>query len=185
MTSRDWLIGRDRGSEASERIYAAAAELIARDGFDKFSIDALARKIHCSPATIYRHAGGKAAIREVVLTLFSARIVELVRSSIDDLDGTDRIVTAIVVSLERIRSDPLGPMMMHAMMNKHEGEWLIESTIVEGLAQQMLGRPMREPAAAQWLVRVVFALWRWPIKDPDTEYDMIRQFIAPGFSKSI
>ena len=30
MPRHDWLVGRDRQSEAAERIYAAAADLIAR-----------------------------------------------------------------------------------------------------------------------------------------------------------
>ena len=36
----DWLIGRDRHAEAAERIYAAAAELMSRNGYDGFTIDA-------------------------------------------------------------------------------------------------------------------------------------------------
>ncbi|WP_040748841.1 TetR/AcrR family transcriptional regulator [Nocardia transvalensis] len=185
MASKDWLIGRDRSAAASHRIYAAAAELIARDGFDKFTIDALAAKIHCSPATIYRHAGGKAAIREAVLGIFSARVVNLVRDSIRDLDGPERVVTAVIVALQRIRSDPLGPMMMNSIMSKHEGEWLVESSAVEGLADEMIGRPLRDPSAAQWLIRVVFMLWRWPVKDPEAECRMIRTFLAPGFADGI
>ena len=66
MPTSDWLIGRDRRSEGAERIYAAAADLMAREGYDAFSIDALAALVHCSPATIYRHVGGKTAIRDRV-----------------------------------------------------------------------------------------------------------------------
>ena len=42
MARNDWLIGGDRRSEAAERIYAAATDLVSRTGFENFSIEALA-----------------------------------------------------------------------------------------------------------------------------------------------
>ncbi|MFE9326588.1 TetR/AcrR family transcriptional regulator [Nocardia sp. NPDC052278] len=183
MVSGDWLIGRDRGAVASERIYAAAAELIARDGYDRFTIDALAAKIHCSPATIYRHAGGKAVIREAVLAMFAARVVDGVRESIRDLDGGDRIVTAVVVALRRIRSDPLGPIMMSGVRDGRGGS-LVTSPVVEALAAEMIGAQRSNPAAAQWLVRVVMALWCWPVPDPELEERMVREFLGPVLAGS-
>ena len=60
MARSDWLVGGDRRTAAAERIYAAATDLIARDGMDAFDIDTLAARVHCSRATIYRYAGGKA-----------------------------------------------------------------------------------------------------------------------------
>lgn len=42
MARDDWLVGRDRRSAAAERIYASAADLIARRGYDGFTIEALA-----------------------------------------------------------------------------------------------------------------------------------------------
>ena len=72
---QDWLVGRDRREVAAERIYAAAADLIARRGLEALTIESLAAAVHCSPATIYRHAGGKAVILDGVLVRVSARIV--------------------------------------------------------------------------------------------------------------
>ena len=82
MARSDWLVGGDRGAAAAERIYAAATDVIARDGFEAFDIDALAARVHCSRATIYRHAGGKAEIRDAVLVRAAARIVETVRRAV-------------------------------------------------------------------------------------------------------
>ncbi|MBO0854222.1 MAG: helix-turn-helix transcriptional regulator [Nocardia sp.] len=182
MSTTDWLIGRDRQAAAADRIYAAAAELIARDGLDAFTIEALAAKIHCSPATIYRHAGGKSAIREAVIRIISARIVELVLDSIRTLEGPDRVVTAVAVALQRIRAHPLGPMMISAIRSGRNGEWVTESAIVERLAEEIIGDPQPDSAAAQWLLRVVLALWCWPVKDPDVEYQMLKNFLGPAFS---
>ena len=63
----DWLIGADRRTAAAERIYSAAAVLMGRGGIDEVDIDALAAAVHCSRATVYRHAGSKAQIRDAVL----------------------------------------------------------------------------------------------------------------------
>src|ERR1700685_102883 len=105
MTRTDWMIGGARRTEAAERIYAAATDLVSRTGFENFSIDALAAVVHCAPATIYRNTGGKKAILEAVTLRVSARIVEAVRLEIVNLEGSDRVVTAIAVALARIRAE--------------------------------------------------------------------------------
>ena len=48
-------------------------------GLDAFDVDSLAARVHCSRATIYRHVGGKAEIRDAVLVRAAARIVATVR----------------------------------------------------------------------------------------------------------
>lgn len=42
MPYNDWLLGQDRRTEASKRIYAAAADLISQVGYNAFTIEALA-----------------------------------------------------------------------------------------------------------------------------------------------
>lgn len=174
----DWLVGKDRHAEARERILTAASELVSRQGFEAFTIDALAARVHCSPATIYRHAGGKAAIREAVAVRASARIVETVRDAIKGLDGRDRVVMAVAVALRRIRSEPLGPWMMGAIRPDHDGEWLTESPMVSHVAKEIIGRADLE--AAQWLIRITMALWYWPVKDPEAEYQLVKRFVGPS-----
>src|SRR6516162_2232207 len=126
MPRHDWLVGRDRGSEAAERIYDAAADLIARRGYDAFTIDALAARVHCSPATIYRHAGGKAAIRDAVVAIQAMRIVDTARQAIKDLKGPDRVVTATIVALQRLQSDPL-VQLMRSVHTTPVSEWITSS----------------------------------------------------------
>lgn len=180
MVRQDWLVGTDRRAEAAERIYAAAAEMISRHGFEAFSIDALAAKVHCSPATIYRNVGGKSVIMEGVMHRMSVRIVERVKSAIDDLDGAERVEKAIVVALDHIRAEPLGPLIMGAIRPDHDTGWLTSSALVAGLAEEMLGRT--DPIAAQWLVRVTLALWFWPVKNRDDEHAIVARFIGPCFA---
>jgi len=180
MPRDDWLVGRDRRSEAAERIYAAAAELISRHGYEAFTIEALAAKVHCSPATIYRHAGGKAAIRDVVVAIQSARIVDTVRDAIKDLTGPDRVVTATVVALQRLQSDPL-VQLMRSVHTTPVSEWITSSPVVTGLAAEMLGQDNDDPLAAQWLIRVFLALWCWPLKDPAAERTMVQRFLGSRY----
>jgi AcrR family transcriptional regulator len=177
MPGDDWLVGRDRRSEAAERIYTAAADLITRQGYDEFTIEALAARVHCSPATIYRHAGGKAAIRDAVVAIQAARIVDATREAIKDLQGPDRVVTATIIALQRMRSDPLAQ-LMRSMHAASASEWIPASPIVTGLAAEMLGDDDADPLAAQWLIRVFLALWSWPLTDPVAERAAVERFLG-------
>ncbi len=177
MTYEDWLVG-DRHAEAAERIYAAATELIVRDGIDAFDLAALQAHVHCSRATIYRHAGGKAQIRDAVLARGAERIIEVVRASVDGLTGQERVVTAVVVALERIRADPLGRLMIGSVRNAGEMAWIGKSPVPTKLATELTGIA-DDPAAGQWIVRVVLSLLIWPVDDHAAEREMIRRFLMP------
>ena len=183
MARNDWMIGGDRRTEAAERIYAAATDLVSRTGFENFSIDALAAAVHCAPSTIYRNAGGKKAILEAVTMRMSARIVEAVRVAIKKLQGTDRVATAIAVALDRIRAEPLGPLIMGSIQPNHDGDWLTDSPGVAELAEEIIGAD--DPLAAQWLIRVTLALWYWPLKVRVAEHEVLQRFLGPStFLKS-
>jgi AcrR family transcriptional regulator len=182
MPRDDWLVGRDRRSEATERIYTAAAEIISRQGYEGFTIEALAARVHCSPATIYRHAGGKAAIRDAVVAIQAARIVDATREAIKDLAGPDRVVTATIIALQRLRSDPLAQ-VMRSIHTTPVSEWITSSPTVTGLAAEMLGHD-RDPLAAQWLIRVFLALWCWPLKDPAAERALVYRFLASSYTSA-
>jgi AcrR family transcriptional regulator len=181
MATDDWLVGRDRHGEAADRIYAAAADLMSRRGYDAFSIDALAATVHCSPATIYRHTGGKIAIRDAVMALQAGRILDSVREAIIRLTGPERIVTATTVALQRMRADPLAQ-IMRSMTTPPGNEWLTDSPIVTRFATEMVGLSTPDPLAAQWLIRVFLALWYWPLKDADAEEQMVRRFLGPPYA---
>lgn len=181
MGTDDWLVGRDRHSEAAARIYGAAADLMSRQGYEAFSIDALAAAVHCSPATIYRHAGGKSAIRDAVMSLQAEHILDSVRDAITGLTGPERIVTATTVALQRLRADPLAP-MMRSMTTPPGNEWLTDSLIVTRFATEMVGASNPDPLAAQWLVRAFLALWSWPLNDADAEDQMVRRYLGPPYT---
>jgi AcrR family transcriptional regulator len=179
----DWLVGGDRHQIAVDRIYAAAAEIIIRGGPDAFDIDTLAERVHCSRATIYRCAGGKAKIRDAVIARGASRIIEIVRQTVDSMSGPERVVTAITVALKLIRADPLGQLMINSV--RADGVVaLTGSPLLAGFATDLTGLTDRDPRAAHWVVRVVLSLMYWPVGDDQAERELVERFVAPAFTHS-
>lgn len=179
MPRDDWLVGGDRRLAAADRIYAAATELVVRHGWDAFDIETLAARVHCSRATIYRYAGGKDQIRGAVLTRLSAGIVETVRRAVEGLSGAERVLTAVTVALEQIRSDPLRRVML-TPGNPTDLTELHSSPVLKQIAGELTGMT-DDPQAAQWIVRIVLSLAYWPITDARAEHQVLRRFLAPAF----
>jgi AcrR family transcriptional regulator len=151
-----------------------------RDGLDAFDVDTLAARMHCSRATIYRYAGGKAQIRDAVLTRLAARIIDTVRRSVEGLSGPERIVKAITVALEQIRSDPTRRLMISSMATRDLSD-LPSSPVLGRLAADLTGITDDDPQAAQWIVRVVLSLAYWPIGDSRFEQQVLQRFVSPAF----
>jgi AcrR family transcriptional regulator len=180
MVRDDWVVGGDRRAVAAERIYAAATDLIVRDGLDAFDIDTLAATVHCSRATIYRYAGGKARIRDAVVVRFAAHIIDTVRRAVDGLSGPERVVKAITVALEQIRSDPIRRLMLDSTAGADLTD-LHSSPVLSRLAIDLTGITDDDPQAAQWIVRVVMSLAYWPIGNSKIEHQMLERFVSPAF----
>ncbi len=182
MTS-DWLVGANRGAVASARIHAAAADLIARRGLDGLDMDELAARVHCSRATLYRHAGGKAQIRDAVLSRAAQRITEKVHSAVAGLAGRDRAVRAIEVALREIRADPVAAQLIAPSADMRRSVTLIESDALARFATELTGLD-DDTLAAQWVVRVVLSLVLWPGADAAEERAMLDRFVASAFEVS-
>jgi AcrR family transcriptional regulator len=181
MVRDDWVVGKDRRTAAAERIYAAATDLVIRQGFDAFDINTLASQVHCSRATIYRYAGGKAQIRDEVLMRLSAGIVEAVRRAVDGLSGPERVITAITVALEQMRSDHIRRVMLSSSNSPELGD-LHVSPMLAHLAAELTGITDADSQAAQWIVRLVVSLAYWPAGNSRVERQMLERFVAPAFS---
>ena len=182
MPRDDWLVGGDRRKIAAERIYAAATDMITHGGPDAFDIDTLAKRVHCSRATTYRYVGGKTEIRDAVVARAGARIIDTVRETVDHMSGPERVVTAILVALKRIRADPLGQLMISSI-RADEMASLTGSPLLAGFATDLTGLTDHDPHAAQWVVRVVLSLMYWPAGDDETEQQLVQRFVAPAFAE--
>lgn len=179
----DWLVGGDRPDLAKERIYAAAADAVAARGLDRLSIDDVAARVGCSRATVYRHAGGKDAIRDTVLARAVERIADSVRESVSGLIGRDRVIAAIVNSLRAIRTEPVSAALLKGIPTTDGvNRLLIGSPRLGRAAAELCGLDGDKMAAA-WIVRVVLALLFWPADDAETEEAMVRRFLAPAFGQ--
>ena len=178
---KDWVLRVDRSAEARDRIMSTASEFVSRNGFEAFTINALAAELNCSPATIYRHAGGKAEILERLIFAFSQRIIGSIRQAIAGMEGTERVATAIIVALDLMRGEPLGKLMIGGL--GHDGGTVTASPLVVKMAEEMIGRS--DPLAAQWLIRITFALWYWPAKDKHTEHELVKRFAAPSVTMGL
>lgn len=182
MARDDWLFDGGRQAIATERLYAMATELIVRDGMDEFSVDALAARTHCSRATIYRYLGGKKAIRDAVLVRTAARIIEVVRTSVDGRTGPERVLTAIEVAVAEIRCDPMGQLFLESARSG-SWTWLTASPVVANFATELTGLAGDDAPAARWIVRLVMSLLLWPDVDARAEHMMLQRFVAPAFAE--
>lgn len=180
MAHEDWVVGGDRRAAAAERIYNAAAELMLRDGLDALDIDSLAERVHCSRATIYRYAGGKAHIRDTVLLRIAAGITDTVRREVLGLTGSERVVRAIVVALQQIRSDPIRRLMMTSTKAPALSD-LHASPVLSALAAELTGITDDDPEAALWIVHVVLSMAYLPLGDERIEAKVLQRFISPAF----
>jgi AcrR family transcriptional regulator len=183
VPSNDWLVGGDRRTLAAERILAVATDLMSRVGPDAFNIDALAARVHCSRATIYRHVGGKGDILEEVTVRAGGRIVDHVRRTVAGLSGPDRILTAITVAVEQIRSDPARELLLDSVRGARGTTWLTASPAMAGFATELTRLADDDPLAGQWIVRLVLSMVFWPGADPRAEKQMLERFVAPAFAK--
>lgn len=184
MPGTDWLVGGERRTTAAERIYNAAAELIAHDGLDGLDIDKLSLKVHCSRATIYRYVGGKTEIRNAVVQRTAERIVESVRSAVDTLSGSERLVESILLTLQQIRADPLCQLMVSSIRGgTGQVVWLAESPLTAQFATELAGLADGDLLAPKWVIRVVLSLMYWPAESDDAERRLVQNFVAPAFEQ--
>lgn len=110
----DWLIGADRRDAGIERIYAAAAASAAARGLDRLNIDEVAASVGCSRATVYRHVGGKQALRDGVLARAVMRVGQEIAQAVAGHTGSERIAAAVLSALRVVRADPLASGVVRA-----------------------------------------------------------------------
>ena len=182
MVREDWVVGGDRRAAAAERIYAAAVDLMLRDGLDALDVDSLAERVHCSRATVYRYAGGKGRIRDAALVRIASSITDTVRREVDGLSGPERVVRAISVALQQIRSDPIRRLTMSSSTAPELSD-LHSSPVLGALAAELTGITDDDPMAALWIVHVVLSLAYLPLGNDHIEAEVLRRFIVPAFDR--
>ena len=109
-------------------------------------------------------------ILERLISAFSQRIIGSIRQAVAGIEGTERVATAIVVALDCMRAEPLGKLIMGDIHPDYDTGTVTASPFVVKMAEEMIGR--KDPLAAQWLIRITFALWYWrsKISKPSTKW---------------
>jgi hypothetical protein len=132
---------------------------------------------------VYRHAGGKAEIRDAVLARSATRVVDEVRRAVPGLAGPERILTAVTVALQRIRVDPMFDLLLGSLRIGGGLAELAQSPVPAAFATELSGFGEDDPMAAAWIVRLVLSLLVWPGADEAAEQEMLRRFVAPAFGQ--
>ena len=106
-----------------------------------------------------------------------------VNEEIAELEGTERVVGAILVGLEHMRAEPLGQLIAGQIRPDCDSGAVSASPLVAKIAAGMIGHS--DPLAAQWLFRITFSLWYWPLKDRHAEEALVRRFAAPSVTHGL
>lgn len=190
---------RSEVTSSPERILEAAEECFARYGFQKTSMEDIAREAGLSRRSVYRHFPDKSALFNEVatgrtrifldeilrstarLTGLSAQIEEVARLTRHFIHE-DPISAALLRvdpdSLARVVSTEARPLLSMAMEAIVP---LIEAARDSGEVREDLS----VPRASEWIARMVFSLAATPsvnfdIDDPTQTAAFIREFLLPG-----
>ncbi|MCZ0912406.1 helix-turn-helix domain containing protein [Gordonia amicalis] len=176
----DWLVGDDRGEAARRRLVSHAAALIAARGLEAFSVDELARRAHCSRATIYRHAGGRTALVEAVLSSTAAPVLESIRHEAAGTAGVERARIAIAAALCALRGDRVIRQFLRPANLIASTPTVLVSPTVLAVAAELIGIDPEDTVAARFAIRSVLTMLLWPAA-PEEEAELVDSIVAGVF----
>ncbi|MEO9328280.1 TetR/AcrR family transcriptional regulator [Gordonia aurantiaca] len=173
----DWLVGGDRVGVARARLISQAATIIAARGLDGFGIDELARRAHCSRATVYRHVGGRTAIIEAVLVATATPVLESIRARVADTTGEERARIAIGAALRELRGNRVIRQFLRPANLVASTPTVLASPAVRAVAAELIGFDPDDAVAAGFAVRSVLAMLLWEA-DPNEEDALVESIVA-------
>lgn len=186
-------------SPNAERILAAAEECFARYGFNKTSMEDIARTAGLSRRSVYRHFPDKAALfNEVAAARARIFLEEIVRRTAE-LEGLSAQIEEVARLTNRfVREDPISAALRLADPDSLARMVSTEARELISMAMDAIV-PLIETArdtgevradlhvmrAAEWIARMVFSLSATPsvtfdIDDPEQTAAFIREFLLPG-----
>ncbi|MBX7160472.1 MAG: TetR/AcrR family transcriptional regulator [Acidimicrobiia bacterium] len=200
MTVRDDAPAQSPPTNA-ERIFAAAEECFARYGFQKTSMEDIAREAGLSRRSVYRHFPDKAALFNAVAAEHARVFLIEITERTAALDGLSAQIEEVARLTGRyMREDPVSAALMRTdpdslarMVSTEAGAMLAMAMdaivpLIEAARERGEVRAdLDTMRAAEWITRMVFSLTATPsvnfdIDDTDAKAAFIREFLVPGLS---
>jgi AcrR family transcriptional regulator len=174
----DWLVNGDRNQTARDRLYALATEMIGGAGLDRFDLNDLARRAHCSRATVYRHVGGKKQLLEAVWAFSSAAVVTEVEKSVAGLEGRERALLAITVAVRAIRADPVIRQFVESRRVYAAADTVIHSPTIIATAAELMGLDAADGVQVRFAIRSILSIVTLPPRDPTEERALVEILVC-------
>jgi AcrR family transcriptional regulator len=188
----------DRSPNA-ERILTAAEECFARYGFQKTSMEDIAREAGMSRRSVYRHFPDKAALFNEVAGARALIFLEEIMRRTAELEGLSAQIEEVARLTNRfVREDPISaalrladPDSLARMVSTEARELLsmamnaIVPLIETAREQGEVRADLDILRAAEWITRMVFSLIATPsvtfdVDDPEQTTAFIREFLVQG-----
>lgn len=180
--TQGWLSGAARRELLRERMYHAAAELMAQHGIDGFNADDVAARTECSRATVYRYLGGKFEIVNAIIARATLSLSQRISRAVASVDESDRVVEVILASVTATRAEPLATQILRNARDTHIRAHLDSPQVLQA-ALSLAGLHPDDRHAAQAVVRIVWTLVQHPLADPASERTFVERFIKPAFDR--
>ncbi len=185
----------------AERILEAAEECFARYGFQKTSMEDIAREAGLSRRSVYRHFPDKAALFGEVAAARTRIFLDEIMRRTARLDGLSAQIEEVARLTDRfVRDDPISAALLRAdpdslarMVTTEARELLrmameaIVPLIETARERGELRTDLEVMRAAEWIARMIFSLVATPsvtfdVDDPEQKAEFIREFLLPGLS---
>lgn len=183
----------------AERILEAAEECFARYGFQKTSMEDIAREAGLSRRSVYRHFPDKSALFSQVAAGRTRMFLDEIVRRTAELEGLSAQIEEVARLTNRfIREDPISAALLRVDPDSLARMVTTEARGLLAMAMEAI-IPLIETArdrgevrsdldvqrAAEWITRMVFSLTATPsvtfdIDDPEQTAAFIREFLLPG-----
>jgi AcrR family transcriptional regulator len=197
--SKDPPVDPEDRSPNAERILTAAEECFARYGFQKTSMEDIAREAGMSRRSVYRHFPDKAALFNEVAGARALIFLEEIMRRTAELEGLSAQIEEVARLTNRfVREDPISAALRLADPDSLARMVSTEARELLTMAMNAIV-PLIETArehgevradldilrAAEWITRMVFSLIATPsvtfdVDDPEQTTAFIREFLVQG-----
>lgn len=175
----------DDPSQAVERLLDAAGVVFARRGVFAAKVNDVAAEAGCSRGTLYRYFPDGDALRSAFVEREARRIGAAVADQVRPIvDPGERLVTAILVSLDAVRGDDVLRAWFDptasGRTNRLAMQVEVVSSMLEPLVRDVHGRA-GSTLATEWVVRVILSLLAHPADQAD-ERRMLERYLLRSLS---